>query len=289
MIKRRTACYLTSSQSQRRNRTLRPLIISYGNNRAVIDHSAWMSFIQLGPYWRGPGRSFFFIAIILSRLWLGNIRPVQRCGFWLWCEELSSISLTCTLLTKSMQLATVGGHCRIYWLEWGARRSPGHHLQHLLRFGDTTQMVITFRCLEAVRAGGVFLFVCLIKPAFVFLPCGNVVPCCEMCCFLPQMAKKKKKAIPHAKITGQNGFPSPRFPLRAFNRTLTNVYGHCVNSTPHRGLCCADDAKLLQVSFIVKTARRHPAKENHKKLMNWTVHYVNTQWSVWIFLILIDM
>lgn len=54
--------HLKSSQSPRQNRTLWPRIISYGNNCVVIDHSAWMPFIQLSSYWwYAPARVAFFL------------------------------------------------------------------------------------------------------------------------------------------------------------------------------------------------------------------------------------
>lgn len=53
------ACHL-KSQSQRPNRTSWPLIIPHGKDCIVIDHSAWMPFIHLSPYWWcAPGKVIF--------------------------------------------------------------------------------------------------------------------------------------------------------------------------------------------------------------------------------------
>lgn len=92
-----------------------PLIISYGNGCVLTDHSAWMPFIQLRPYWwyaqAGLIFCLHFSILLCPAGW--QHRTAQGCRFWLWCEG-SAVSLRHAKQTKSMQLAMVRGCCRIH-------------------------------------------------------------------------------------------------------------------------------------------------------------------------------
>lgn len=73
-----------------------------------------------------------------------------------------------------------------------------------------------------------------------FSPCGNVIPCCEMCSFQPQMEKR----FLMQKITRQNGFPLLRSPCVLSTERFLTCMG--IVSTTHHTEALACVVQMMQ-------------------------------------------